>query len=180
MITQEMAKDFILRYPKLKEGYTLKRQLLRGGIMWTAATMLVILLLWVSSIIDPQLGTAMLFTLYATLLLVPVATILALMLLRRGVIRAKSNSGVHKNKTTGVAGAFGALGGSLGFVVFRLFPPAENAVAALFLPISIALVALVFNYITTHYFYQLYLLLKHCPEFADEVDMDMLREKYKA
>ena len=177
----EIAKDFILYYPKLKEGYSLKRGFLRGGSIWALTSALPLLFLWFVSITDDgYLGEVMLVAFYILLSILPITTTLSIILARREPFKPKKkDSSERKNANpTGAISVLGVFGGSVGFVASRLFPLGYDNISLILMPIFAAIIVLLFKYFAISYFYKLHLLMKYCPELANETDMEALRDKY--
>ena len=178
-INPSMARTFIIRYPKLKEDYTLKRQLFRGGVVWTIASVSVILFLWfVSAMEGHYLSGAAPLVMFGLLISLPAKIVLSIVLLRKSVLKSAINTYTHRSNSASIGGAFGAFGASLAVLTTRLFPPSEHIMTSILLLASLVVTAMLFSYIATYYFYRLHLLIKYCPELANETDMEALRDKY--
>ena len=158
-----------------KDGKSIKKQLLHSCMRWLTITLITLALLWLASVLDDVLGHFFAIILYVLLISLPFVVTVSTLLFRRCAL--SQNVGVKSPKRNGAAvgSIAGSSGSFLGVMLIILFPPSTHVATAILLLVLAVFIAVTFSVLTVSFFYRLYLLLKYCPEIADNENIEELR-----
>ena len=174
-LNSEIARRYILNALQIKEGHTIKQHFLRSGSFSAFMIIFFLLTLWLVDVTNNTDSIAVTLILFLLLLSMPFIIILTIIFSRQSALKLTSIGVAPKNNLAMTA--FGTIGAAIGFSIHRMLSAnAPDVGEIVFIIISIVIIIL-FTFLSTISFYSLYLLLKYCPEQANEKDVEALRKQ---